>query len=86
MKRSSRNHKQIAHEIDHLINETRILSTERLYALYGITINQDLTVLDESYPTKKFANVGEWATFTVEQDYADEEYDHDPRYRFDDED
>ena len=60
-------------EIDRMINDARKLSATDLRSLYGIIIEEDGQVFDETFQ-RQFANIAEWANFSVEQDGGDFEF------------
>lgn len=74
----SRHHASTAHEVTHLINEVQHMPASEVNNLYGIELKEDGKVFDPTY-NMTFDGVGEWANFTVEQEYGDlydDKYDH----------
>jgi hypothetical protein len=61
------NHSVMAHDIAYTVSQVNKLSKEEVYSLYVITLLEGGKVFDPLY-NQTFSTVGEWATFSVEQD------------------
>lgn len=69
----ARHHVSNTGEINRMINDAKTLRAVDLRTLYGIVIDEDGRVFDETYQ-REFANIAEWANFSVEQDGGDFEF------------
>lgn len=67
-----RNTSSTLNEVNRLLHDFVNMDSDELYRIYGITINDDKTIYDESL-CKTFQNATEWANTTVEE--YDSEYD-----------
>lgn len=71
----NKKHASIVHQTHQILHDVENLTPEALENLYGIELRSDGTVFDTTYQ-QVFPDVQTWATFSAEQDMADEEEDH----------
>lgn len=69
----SRNHSALAYDVAHIVDEMKGLNAEEAYEKFGVELNEDGSIHDPMYPSMTFSSVGEWATFSVEQDNVEYE-------------
>jgi len=72
-----------AHEVMHIITDIKNIGIDQARSIYGIEfIEDDINgrVFDPTY-NREFNTLGEWATFSVEQDFVS---DHEPFHKHED--
>ena len=73
----SRQHATIAHEINHLLHELHTMAPEEIESFYGIEFRKGGIIYDPTY-SLEFGTLGEWASFSVEQDFEENHEDFHP--------